>query len=828
MMLPLLIRPVLERSNLFLAVHRPQKKVSFLLDFLRRHQHEAGIIYCSEHRLTEHLAQLLNRSGFLTLAYHKGLTQAERAAKLQMFHAGGQILVATPDPSFELELRDIRFVVHYTIPESLDQYYQEIDHAGRDGLPAKCILLANAQDLRLHKVRFSQAALRFGKTPAAALEVQRQLESMLHYAFTHQCLRAFLLDYFRHVPALFSDDAACSVNASTSAPAFAPLFHNERQDANRPPLNSTQTEGLFPYELITLPPRNRVLTSKELPADESLQSIRQYGRHPKNRIEKVSMQLKRAEKQHVFIRYADREFMMNRAYKYEHLRKDPWDLAVPGLRIQRFRPISIPRDTCCINCNPELLMEKERYGVNDILERKERVKAQIALDQTDTSVLRKEQLWNASEEIYHFEDAVKKRKPGRIMAERTVEYTKILPSPAACRISPSSHQGAQKTEFPNVLQRKEALPTATSVSSLGQMMQRTKLLEDARREMSAEMRTQLLGNLKALRQKLATDQGVPVCTVFSNRTLVELCRLLPLTREECAQVYGVGAWKLAHYSDAFLSEIRNALHPHYVAEVYENVSVEIAQSQHSAKKLGGDGSISAEISRVSGYATGTISAESAIRDAASAMGMNHSTALRPLLAPAAVIHQDSELPSESQYSRRLHFAPEAEMVAFLEEKYLQTRTKKRIVKKEEFYLTAEEAATFACPDGLRAPELAQRLNALVAESKQEQHKLAYAQAAYAAQRGQGAARETDKTVRRNRKKLSGTAIERKLAELGYLECCEYTLAGRLRTLYLPGTRGAAVGIGRRTKRSAHGLEYPVAVFSIDAARWVATLFVREA
>ena len=85
---PLLVRHAFECPNLFLSVHRPQRKAPFLLDFLRRHEDEAGIIYCTEHRLTEHIAQLLNRSGFPALSYHAGLTREERMANARAFCAG--------------------------------------------------------------------------------------------------------------------------------------------------------------------------------------------------------------------------------------------------------------------------------------------------------------------------------------------------------------------------------------------------------------------------------------------------------------------------------------------------------------------------------------------------------------------------------------------------------------------------------------------------------------------------------------------------------------------------------------------------------------------
>ena len=237
---PLLVRHAFECPNLFLSVHRPQRKAPFLLDFLRRHEDEAGIIYCTEHRLTEHIAQLLNRSGFSALSYHAGLTREERMANAHAFcaatassgrqtavrrhsdarmtdartfcagvhssdqriqrpsthDAGARILVVTPDPFLELDRSDVRFVLHYTMPESLERYYQELVHAGRDGLPAECILLANERDFELQRTKLEKVTLGYQAYPEAVAQVKRQLEAMRRYAMTHQCLRSFLRDYF--------------------------------------------------------------------------------------------------------------------------------------------------------------------------------------------------------------------------------------------------------------------------------------------------------------------------------------------------------------------------------------------------------------------------------------------------------------------------------------------------------------------------------------------------------------------------------------------------------------------------------------------------------
>ena len=406
---PLLVRHSFECPNLFLSVHRPQRKAPFLLDFLRRHEDEAGIIYCTEHRLTEHIAQLLNRSGFPALSYHAGLTREERMANARAFcagapssdrriqrpsthdaeaHAGARILVVTPDPFLELDRSDVRFVLHYTMPESLERYYQELVHAGRDGLPAECILLANERDFELQRTKLEKVTLGYQAYPEAVAQVKRQLEAMRRYAMTHQCLRSFLRDYFGG-------------------------------------------EDPVDYEVITLPSRNRVLTSAELPVDESLRTIRQSGHYPKNRVQKVSMQLKRAEKQHIFIRYADQAYMKNQAYKYEHLRTDPWELCEPGIRVQRFRAFSIPRDSCCVNCDPEHFLEEDRYGISDTMGLQERMREHRHQLETDMDVGRKIRLWKAGEKPYHFDYDAHTKCTGRIMAMRKVEYQKTAATMAA-------------------------------------------------------------------------------------------------------------------------------------------------------------------------------------------------------------------------------------------------------------------------------------------------------------------------------------------------------------------------------------------------------------
>ena len=1023
---PLLVRHSFECPNLFLSVHRPQRKAPFLLDFLRRHEDEAGIIYCTEHRLTEHIAQLLNRSGFPALSYHAGLTREERMANARAFcagtassdqqtsgsrhtnarmtdahafcagtatadrqtsgsrhmnarmtdarpfctsapssdrriqrpsthhaeaHAGARILVVTPDPFLELERSDVRFVLHYTMPESLERYYQELVHAGRDGLPAECILLANERDFELQRTKLEKVTLGYQAYPEAVAQVKRQLETMRRYAMTHQCLRSFLRDYFGG-------------------------------------------EDPVDYEVITLPSRNRVLTSAELPVDESLRTIRQSGHYPENRVQKVSMQLKRAEKQHIFIRYADQAYMKNQAYKYEHLRTDPWELCEPGIRVQRFRAFSIPRDSCCVNCDPEHFLEEDRYGISDTMGLQERMREHRHQLETDMDVGRKIRLWKAGEKPYHFDYDAHTKCTGRIMAMRKVEYQKTadtiaavlgqssessIETPAHASTAPGSSSGVPKypadDRLPTTTPCEGNASVRTSDAEAGRggyartgdveagrggyartidgeagrggyartddaeadrggyartgdaeaEAQQLRLLENARLEISPEMRTHLLGNLKALRKRLAMERSVQAYLIFTDKSLVEMCRMLPLTREEFARVYGVGQRKLELHYEAFTDEIRKALDPAYVADFYENVSEEMQVDMQdgtgacvTGERTGMNDSAdparvaefyanaSEEVQCTAGERTGMNDSVGAAR--VKRVPGTYAPSSNPVI-PTSVIKPIPQERSESQRNPKYRFIPDDVLLAFLEEKYLQQRTRKQVKKKQDFFLTVAEAASFRCADGLRSPEIAALLNALVAEAEETSSTNSpiasidvgasdngSTSAAVAlenpgetqisdavttgnpgetqisdavttenpgetqisdavATKNPGETQTSDAVAMENpgeiqisdavaaknpgeltnqqkprvreRRKLSGATIDRKLAGLGYLELSEFSFTGRPCQAYLPTTKGEVAGIALGTRKSQGGVDYPTAYFSSAAASWVATLFVRD-
>ena len=182
-----------DRPNLSFSVVRTPKRIDYVVDYVRRHSHENGIIYCSTRKDVERVYDNLTRAGIQTGYYHAGLSD-EMRQDMQNKYAFDQlqVMVATNAFGMGIDKSNVRYVLHYQMPRNMESYYQEAGRAGRDGAPAECILLYSGQDVRVHKYLIEQGHLE----PQREQVELRKLQSMIDYCFCSTCLRKYMLAYF--------------------------------------------------------------------------------------------------------------------------------------------------------------------------------------------------------------------------------------------------------------------------------------------------------------------------------------------------------------------------------------------------------------------------------------------------------------------------------------------------------------------------------------------------------------------------------------------------------------------------------------------------------
>jgi ATP-dependent DNA helicase RecQ len=203
------------RPNLTYRVLAKNKPYDQVLDFVRARPRESGIVYCQSRKTAESVARRLNADGVPARSYHAGLTPKERSEHQELFLRDDvRVICATIAFGMGINKPNVRFVVHYDLPKNIEGYYQETGRAGRDGLPADCVLLFSAGDV----VKQSQF-IDEKPDPKEQEMAREQLQKMVHYAECSGCRRRELLAYFGEKFGAPGTAPAGSENESTHAEA---------------------------------------------------------------------------------------------------------------------------------------------------------------------------------------------------------------------------------------------------------------------------------------------------------------------------------------------------------------------------------------------------------------------------------------------------------------------------------------------------------------------------------------------------------------------------------------------------------------------------------
>ena len=181
-----------DRPNLQFFVKRTGNKDLTVIEFLQKHQDEGGIIYCSTRQQVVALEKVLQRAGYSVCRYHGGLTPTERQNNQNAFLENRcQVIVATNAFGMGIDKKDVRFVVHYNLPLTVEGYYQEAGRAGRDGKKADCLLLFNPMDIDICLELIEE-----GEKGEDVVAMEKELlKDMVAYTSTSD-YRNYILKYF--------------------------------------------------------------------------------------------------------------------------------------------------------------------------------------------------------------------------------------------------------------------------------------------------------------------------------------------------------------------------------------------------------------------------------------------------------------------------------------------------------------------------------------------------------------------------------------------------------------------------------------------------------